>query len=264
MNHTGTKSTKIAAVQKEPQENWLDDFFGPDLASFHRDISPSITRKQVDFVLEKTCIRQGASVLDVCCGFGRHSLELARRGFEVVGIDRNETYLAEAKRLAEQENLTAEFMQIDVRELALERRFDLAINLWTSFGYYDDAANASIIEKIGQCLAIGGNFLIELDNRDWYVRHFSPRIWLPQQEGVIVLQEREFDIETSVLRMMWTFLEHGKVTKRVPYNVRYYSCHELVALLKNAGFADIEVLPDMRGGPFTFDSPVMRLLAKVG
>ena len=181
----------------------------------------------------------------------------------MVGIDRNETYLAEARRLAEQEDLAAEFVQTDVRELSLERRFDLAINLWTSFGYYDDATNASILKKIGQCLITGGKFLIELDNRDWYVRHFSPRIWLPQQEGVIVLQEREFDIETSVLRMMWTFVEQGKITRKVPYNVRCHSCHELVSLLENSGFADVEVLPDMRGRPFTFDSPVMRLVANV-
>ncbi len=60
---------------------------------------------------------------------------------------------------------------------------------------------------------------------------------------------------------MWTFVEDGRVTTRSPYNVRCYSCHELLALLKNAGFAYIEVLPDLRGSPFTFDSPVMRLTA---
>jgi len=242
-------------------EDWIDEFFGPELASFHREISLSITQKQIDFVLDKTGARKGARVLDVCCGFGRHSLELARRGFEVVGIDRNEAYLAEARRLAKQENLTAEFVQMDMRELSFERGFDLAINLWTSFGYYDDATNASILKRIRACLVTGAKFLIELDNRDWYVRHFSPRVWLPQQEGVIVLQDREFDIEASVHRMVWTFIKDGRVTTRVLYNVRYYSCHELVALLKNAGFTDIEVLPDMRGKPFTFDSPAMRIMA---
>lgn len=150
---------------------------------------------------------------------------------------------------------------MDVRKLSFERQFDLVINMWTSFGLFDEETSASILEKIRQCLVTGAKFLIELDNRDWYVRRFSPRIWLPQQPGVIVLQDREFDIETSVHRMVWTFIEDGKVASKVPYNVRCYSCHELLALLRNAGFAETEVLPDMRGSPFTFDSPVMRITA---
>lgn len=245
-------------------EDWIDDLFGEKVASLHRDISPSITRKQVDFVLEKANPPERARILDVCCGFGRHSLELARRGFDVVGIDRNTAYLAHARRMAQEENLTVEFLQIDVRELALDREFDLAINLWTSFGYYDDATNASILARIRRRLVSGGKFLIEMDNRDQTIRNFRSRTWLPQSERLIVLQEREFDIERSVWRMVWTFIENGEVIAKVPYNPRVYSCHEMIALLKGAGFGEVQVLPDMRGDPLSLDSPVMRILATAG
>lgn len=94
--------------------------------------------KEVEHAAALLPLRPNAAVLDLCCGIGRHSLELARRGFRVTGVDRNSEYLARAKAAAQQENLEIEWVQSDMREFRRAHAFDGCINLLTSFGYFED------------------------------------------------------------------------------------------------------------------------------
>jgi len=244
----------------ELEKHWTDDFFAAQFGRVIATRSDEATLKQVDFIIDKTGISPGASVLDAYCGYGRHCIELARRGYNVVGIDRFESYLNEARKWAESEDVEAEFIPMDVRKLSFERKFDLVINMWTSFGLFDEETNASIVRKFRDCLVDGGKFFIELINRDWIVKNFQPRGWWPVDEDLIVIEEREFDLATSVNRCLWRFLENGKLTE-MPLDLRVYSCHELIALLRNCGFCAISAFGDLEGGPVTFDSRMMRLVA---
>ncbi|HUT02326.1 MAG TPA: methyltransferase domain-containing protein [bacterium] len=105
-----TRASQSSTANRQRKTHWTDDFFEAQFGRVLATRSPEITQRQVDFIIEKTGIHPGASVLDVCCGYGRHSIELARRGYEVVGIDRFGNYLNEARRQAASENAGVEAM----------------------------------------------------------------------------------------------------------------------------------------------------------
>jgi cyclopropane fatty-acyl-phospholipid synthase-like methyltransferase len=88
-------------------------------------------------------LKPGARVLDLCCGPGRFSIELARRGFRVTGVDRTALYLAEARRRAKKQKLDVELVRSDMRRFVRPRAFDACINMFTSFGYFRDPAAGS-------------------------------------------------------------------------------------------------------------------------
>ena len=148
--------------------NWFDGFFEQEwLDEIALKIDDERTRREVDFVVEKLALEPSARVLDVACGHGRHTLELARRGFRVTGVDLSprSLELAHAKR-AEREQLGVEFVQLDARELEFDGEFDAAINLFTSVvGYFDDEAdNQRVIDRVARALHRGGSFLIDTIN----------------------------------------------------------------------------------------------------
>ena len=245
----------------ELKKHWTDDFFEAEFGRVIATRSTEMTQKEVDFIVKKTGLSPGASVLDACCGYGRHSIELARRGYKVVGIDRFESYLNEARKRAASEDVELEFVSMDVREHSFERKFDLVINMWTSFGLFDQETNASIVQKFRDCLVDGGKLFIELINRDWIVKNYQQRGWWPGDEDLIVIEERSFDISKSVVSSVWRFLEGGELQKETPMELRVYSCHEMFALLRSCGFCDVAAFGDLEGGPVTFDSRMMQLVA---
>jgi len=252
---------QLPTANRQRRRHWTDDFFETEFGRVIATRSAEMTQQEVEFIVEKTGLSPGANVLDACCGYGRHSIELARRGYEVVGIDRFESYLNEARKRAASEDVEVEFVSMDVRELSFERKFDLVINMWTSFGVFDDETNASIVQKFKDCLIDGGKLFIELINRDWIIKNFQPRGWWPGDEDLIVIEERSFDLSTSVISSIWRYLEGGELREESPMELRVYSCHELTALLRNCGFCDVEAFGDVEGGPVTFDSRMMRLVA---
>lgn len=248
-------------MPKNNGDNWTDEFFGEEIAEFHRSIGPDFTARQVEFVLKRTGVPRGARILDVCCGEGRHALELSRRGYAVVGIDSNKDYLSRARHLARDESLPVEFVQMDARELLFGPRFELAINLWTSFGYYDDQTNASILQRMWRSLVSGGKIFMEMDNRDNLMGHSMSTTQWRIDDRVTIVQEHNFDYSTSVNRSTWTFIRDGRVIKKFPYFIRVYSCHEIISLLKRTGFGSIEVFGDLKGNPISCDSSMIRVLA---
>jgi SAM-dependent methyltransferase len=121
------------------------------------------TREEVDFIIEALALRGGERVLDLACGYGRHALELARRGYVVVGVDYTAAYIADAQETAQREGLGgAEFVQGDVREVAYEGEFDVVLNMADgAIGYFDtDAENLWLFDVIGRALRPGGKHVM--------------------------------------------------------------------------------------------------------
>ncbi|HEY33131.1 MAG TPA: methyltransferase domain-containing protein [Dehalococcoidia bacterium] len=132
-----------------------------------------VTPVEVDSIISLLNIQPGISVLDLGCGSGRHSLELARRGFHVTGVDRTRKYLDEAVEQAKKEGLGIEFVQEDMRTFCQPDAFDAVINLFTSFSYFEDPEeDRQIVINVHHSLKSGGVVLLETVGKEVLARIF--------------------------------------------------------------------------------------------
>jgi SAM-dependent methyltransferase len=206
--------------------------------------------EEINSLLSLLKITPGASLLDLCCGPGRHSLELARRGFSVVGVDRTPIYLDQARKQAETEGLDIEFVQEDMRRFCRPDSFDAAVNLFTSFGYFEDVKDDElVVEKVYRSLKDDGVFLIDIKGKEVLARIFRERDW-QEIDGGIMLEERKLSKNWSWIENRWIMLKDGKV-EEFKLSLRPYSAVELTALLSKCGFNSIEVYGDLTGAPST-------------
>lgn len=121
------------------------------------------TYEEVDSLLELLGLAPGAKVLDLCCGPGRHALELSRRGYAVTGVDRTDSYLSEARSRAETEGLNTRFVHADMREFRKAGCYDGVINMFTSFGLFEDQDDdRRVLANIRDSLRPGGVLVMEL------------------------------------------------------------------------------------------------------
>jgi len=203
--------------------------------SFFREvwpaIGPAVTRHRAGRegdvlpLLRRLGVRGGARVLDVPCGFGRHSILLAQRGYRVTGVDFGPELLTHAREAwsgQQQKNqhgkgraapgrkrkagrvpaIPPKFLRGDMRRLRFRAQFDVLLNLFTSFGYFGDAGDQRVLESFHRVLKPGGWLVLHTINRDWVIRHYKPldRVRLP---GFRLEQRGGMDFSTSVIHTEW-------------------------------------------------------------
>jgi SAM-dependent methyltransferase len=223
---------------------WWQTFFDENyLAVGLLPIKRRKTNADVQFIQKALSPRKGSRILDVCCGIGRHTLELSKLGYRATGVDFSEKYLAVARSRARRRGIKATFEQQDLRRLPYEARFDAAICMWTSFGYFENEADDHrALRSVHRALKPGGAFLIELINRDWLIANFEPLGWTKMKGGYL-LEKRHLDTRNSRIRGDWTYILDGKVTHK-SISLRVYSVHELVSALEKARFRVVNLFGD--------------------
>jgi 2-polyprenyl-3-methyl-5-hydroxy-6-metoxy-1,4-benzoquinol methylase len=237
--------------------DWFDGYFeGEWLDEIALHIPEERTRTEVDFVLERLELAPGARVLDVACGHGRHSLELARRGFRVTGVDLSPRSIALARQAAEKEGLDATFVESDARGLAFDGEFDGAINLFTSvLGYFDDEAdNRRVVEAVARALRPGGSFLVDTINLLSLARGFQELHWEEFEAGTLMIERREFDFERGRSNATWTFVRNDGSRKQIRHSLRVYAPHELIAIFHAAGLDVVGRWGNFDGDEISFDA----------
>ena len=132
---------------------------------------------EVDSVLELLGLPEGASILDLCCGIGRHSIEFARRGFKVTGVDRTRSYLAVARRQAKKEKIkNVAFIEGDMRTYCSPNTYDAVLNLYTSFSYFEDPEeDRRVLVNVHESLKDGGVFILQMMGKEVIARIFQAR-----------------------------------------------------------------------------------------
>jgi 2-polyprenyl-3-methyl-5-hydroxy-6-metoxy-1,4-benzoquinol methylase len=158
------------------------------------------TKEQVDFIWKVLELDGRERVLDLACGFGRHALELARRGCQVVGVDITVEYVGEASKQANEKGLPAEFVCADLRELEFKEEFDIVLNLADgAIGYLeDDEENLKIFDRIVLALKPGGKHLMDVCNGGYAAKHFPKRNWVFGKQA-LSLADFEWDGERSLM-----------------------------------------------------------------
>jgi SAM-dependent methyltransferase len=213
-------------------DNWIDNFLAT------RD--PDITRRQVNFIVDKLSQEDAFSILDLGCGLGRHSIMLSALGFDVIGIDINEELLIKAKKISSKLTNSPIFLRLDMRDIKkLDRKFDVILILWQSFGYYSEKENNLILEQIHLMLNPGGILVLDIYNKPFFEK-------LLKTEGT-----REFKhlqgtiIEKSKFENNRLFLSLTYPDKTMDViEWQLYSISELRAIGKKIGFHKMSFYTD--------------------
>jgi SAM-dependent methyltransferase len=197
-------------------------------------------------------------VLDLCCGFGRISLELAQRGFQVTGVDITKTYLDCGRDDAAYEGLDVEFVESDVRDFVRPAVFDLAVNLYISFGYFQNPADDLLFARNAfQSLKPGGSLIIETLGKEMAVRDFTKGEWFERAGCLVLTEYAPFDAWAG-LKNRWVLINKASGRHREKTFIqRLYAASELRALLFKAGFASVELYGSWGEAPYDQDAQAL-------
>jgi 2-polyprenyl-3-methyl-5-hydroxy-6-metoxy-1,4-benzoquinol methylase len=202
------------------------------------------------------------SVLDIACGAGRHALAFARTGLRVTANDLSPYLLDRARELAETEGLTMEFSLQDMRTIHFGHRFDLVVQLFSSFGYFEtDKEDRDIVTSIASLLNPDGWYVLDLINPQHLQHHLVPRT--DRNHGNLSIVEERSLSERHVTKKITLHEENGK-EHSFTESVRLYSPDEAIGLLESGGFSVERIVGDYNGGTFNAaTSPRLMLIARL-
>ena len=242
---------------------WFVDLFDEDYLRTLPFLTPQATQSEAEFVIDTMSLAPGAQVLDVGCGYGRHAMELAARGFHMVGLDLSTPLLVRGGEEAHRRGLTINFIRGDMRELDFENQFDAAYSLFSTFGYFDDETNKKTLQNIARALKPNGKLLIEILNRDYVIADLPTRVWW-EGDGCVVLEEVELNYFSSRIQVNRSVVFDDGRQLEQEISVRAYSLHEVGKLMHAAGFRVLEVSGgyQMRGRFFGNQSRHIIVLAE--
>jgi SAM-dependent methyltransferase len=240
--HVGTLAPQSAEGSglRRKGRLWWEELFNDDYLRTCEKLTDEQIAREVDFVEDSLGIERGGAVLDLACGTGRHAIELARRGYEVVGFDLSLAMLARAGEEAQDREAKLNFVQGDMREMTFDEQFD-GIFCWnTSFGFFEEEKNALVIDHIHRGLRAGGLFLLDVVNRDFLVRQSPSLAWF-EGDGCVCMDEMSVDFITSRMKVKRTMMLDDGRSREIEYSMRVYSLHELGKILHEHGFKVCEV-----------------------
>jgi ubiquinone/menaquinone biosynthesis C-methylase UbiE len=198
------------------------------------------TLKEIDFIEKELRLKPGAKVLDLCCGYGRHSIALSERGYKVTGIDGSPLLIGEAEKAARKKGVSVEFINQDARKLDFRCSFDGCFNWFTSFGFSSDKENEVMVKRAYKALVPGGRFVLDMFNREHAIRHFSGSTCRELQDGSLLIQLHTIDFVYSRMNTKWICIK-GNRRKEYKTSTRMYTAHEFYSMLKSIGFKDIKI-----------------------
>jgi SAM-dependent methyltransferase len=261
-----------AAVQAQRAEEpssmkraryWWDELFGDDFLRTMDRLTNAQIKNEVTFIEDTLGVQKGGVILDLACGSGRHAVEMAVRGYNVVGYDLSLAMLARAADEAHDRKQKLNFLHGDMRDMGFEEMFD-GIYCWsTSFGYFDDEKNQLVAQRIHRALRTGGMLLLDVANRDFVTQRQPSLVWF-EGDGCVCMDEMRVDFITSRLKVKrMVILDDGR-TREMDYSIRLYTLHELGRMLHDVGFkvTDVSGHPATPGVFMGADSPRLIVCAE--
>ncbi len=242
---------------------WWEDLFGDDYVRTMATLTSDQISEEVTFIEESLCCEAGATILDLACGTGRHAVELAARGYRVVGFDLSLTMLSHAADEAFERSQHVQLVQGDMRDMTFDEAFDGIFSWNTSFGFFDEEKNAHVIASIHRALKKGGQLLLDVVNRDALIREAPSLAWF-EGDGCVCMDEVQFDFITSRVKVKRTLMMDDGRTQEIDYSIRAYALHELGKLLHDNGFrvAEVSGRVSTPGVFFGCESPRTLILAE--
>lgn len=236
--------------RKRRPRRWYEEIFNDDYLLAQPELSSFQLRREIDFIENGLGLRPGAMLLDLACGPGTHAIEMAKRGYQVVGLDLSVAMLAIAGEEAQTQEQKINFLHGDMRDLQFGPTFDGVYCIGSSYGYFDEENNHKVLQGVHNALKPGGVFMLEVDNRDYLLREQPNLLWF-EGDGFTAMEETSFDFISSRFNVKRTLLFNDGGKNLMEYSIRVYSLHELGNMLHNIGFAVVSV-GGHRAAPRTF------------
>ncbi|MCZ6679347.1 MAG: class I SAM-dependent methyltransferase [Candidatus Poribacteria bacterium] len=225
--------------------------------------SEAETEEEVEFICETLELQRGATVLDLCCGQGRHGQLLADKGMAVIGVDSSRFLLAEAKKNTTASRNRMHLIEADMRRIPLKPVCDAVINLFTSFGFFDDDDNKRALAEVAATLKPGGKLLLDYWNPHAVSQLDGTRNWWWMSESTLALAEVEYDPESGRLSDYRTVVELATGNIRESVNrIRFYFPAELKVILESINLEVCAVYGDFDYSPFLMEGRRMITIAE--
>ncbi len=234
---------------------WYEELFDDCYLDFHGGlVAVAPSDRDAEFVDCALALAPGSRVLDLGCGFGRHSVALARLGHHVTGLDLSARLLEHASGLAARCGVSVEWVRRDMRDLAGLGPFDACVCLYTVLGYFDDADNERVVRAVRDVLRPGGALLLDVSNplsllRGWQARHWR------EHAGGVARESSRYDAVTGRLVSERTLFRSDGARVDLPTSVvRMYAPSETARLLRDAGLEVGQLYGALADEPFRWDA----------
>jgi len=232
------------SVQPSSSRSWYRTAFDMLYPLVYRHRDDASAREEIDALLGLLDLPKPCRTLDIACGGGRHLAAMIDAGLDGFGIDLSAALLAEAR---ERPQLAGRLAQTDMRALPFDGAFDLAVNLFTSFGYFaDEAANRRTLGQMVGVLRPGGRLVVDHVNRAYVQRHLVDHD-VQRRDGLTVESWRAIEGERMVKRMEIRD-EHGR-SHEVHESVRLYRPTEMRAMFESVGMTVERMVGSFDGEP---------------
>lgn len=253
--------------------HWTTEVFVENAGMFREEMEARAGRGEVEAerlleLLADEHDLEPSTALDVACGVGRHLVPLAEAGLDATGIDVSPDYVEAARERVREAGVAdrVEVLEGDMRDLdAVGGRYDLVTNVWTSFGFFDDATNRAVLAGMYDRVADGGALVLEMANKEGLLANFD-------DDGVFEVDDRlrteshEYDPVTSRLNTTREVFEaDGDGYRHVgtmEFEMRAYTPVELRERLLDAGFESASLYGGFDGDDLRWESPRLVAVAR--
>jgi SAM-dependent methyltransferase len=250
------------STQQPDETEWWKEYFDADFLRLYRAVlPPEEAHTAAAAISELLDLAPSSRILDLACGWGRHSVEFSRLGFDVIGVDRSELLLRNARAPAAGERAPS-WVCGDIRELPFPPSFDAVVCLFSSLGYFlSDEEDLRALRAARGVLRDGGLLVLETMHRDAAVRDYAERDWWEGEQGEHIWVEREFDPVEGVTHetIRWS---RGDGTGGEKYHAsRIRTATEWTTMLRDAGFNPVAMYGGWDLEPFSYGSATLVIVA---
>ena len=222
------------------------------------------TEQEVDLLIRSAGLERNDRLLDLCCGQGRHAVNLAKRGLKVTGLDLNSEYIELTRRAAEAAKVQVETVAADMREIPYENSFDAIVNMYSSFGYLEsEAEDLKVLESAAKALKHGGRLLLDMLNREWAVANYIQNDWHSGADGTLYVERRDLDLASSRMHVHFIVIDpDGSRHESIGHIIRLYTLTEMTRLLARVGLTVNAVFGGFDGEPYSIGTRRMIIVAQ--
>ncbi len=224
-------------------KKWYEELFMDYAKQYDKEIFTKGTEDEVDFIEKEIDFNKNTRILDVGCGTGRHSIELSKKGYNVVGIDLSESQLRRAKEKASKEKVDIEFIKQDARKLKFTNEFDLAIMLCEgAFSLMEtDQMNFQILENVTGILKEKSKFIFTCLNALYPLYHNVKEFLNKNESSGTSTEENKFDIMTFRESSIYKVKDDKGKEKVLHCDQRYFTPSEIRWYLQTLGYSKIDI-----------------------